>query len=312
MGYILQLTDATDPKTVGGKAANLSSLLAVGLPVPPGFAITTQAFEEHVRRDPIGGLIEKSIAAIEKGANIEELEVIANEIRRAMQINGPLPVFLRQVVDAHKSLHASELAVRSSATVEDGTSAAWAGQLESYLYVNNELSLCEAIIDCWASLYSPRALSYRLSQGLLRKPVSVAVLVQSMIVAEKSGVAFTVDPVTNDPKVVVIEAVWGDCEQLVSGEITPDNYRFSKDTDLVVDVEIALQTTCRSQGQQLPIPNNRVQSRKLDDGELLRLARLCGQAEEHFGRPQDIEWAYANGTCYILQARPITTFTLGG
>lgn len=310
MDYITQLTDATDPAMVGGKAANLSRLLKTGISVPPGFAITTQAFNEIMGSEAVGPLVDRTIAAIEKGANIEELELLANNIRRTMQDTGLQEAFTSQLIDAFRSLRATSVAVRSSATEEDGMTAAWAGQLETYLYINSEAALCSAVIDCWASLYSPRALTYRLSRGMLHTPVAVAVLVQFMIVAEKSGVVFTADPITNDPDTIVVEAVWGDCEQLVSGEVTPDSYRFGKQSDLLTSAVIATQTTCRSQGQQFQLSADRAKGRKLNDGELLQLSRLCSRAEECFGRPQDIEWAYASGTCYLLQARPITAFTL--
>jgi pyruvate,water dikinase len=310
MNHIVQLTDATDPKLVGGKAANLGRLLTAGIPVPPGFAITTEAFTANVATEPIAGLINRSFDAIEKGANVEEIELISNEIRRVMQDIGLENEVGDQLSAAYRQLRAPFVAVRSSATVEDGTTAAWAGQLESYLYIDKEISLSNAVINCWASLYSPRALSYRLAQGSLRKPVAVATIVQLMVVAEKSGVAFTVDPITNDSDTLVVEAVWGDCEQLVSGEITPDSYHFNKKTDLLTHSEIATQDTCRSRGQQFTLLANRAHGRKITDGELLQLARLCDRVQDHFGRPQDIEWVYDGKTFYIVQARPITTFTL--
>jgi pyruvate,water dikinase len=310
MEYVIELTKALDPKLVGGKGANLGRLLGAGIPVPPGFAITTQAFSEHVQAESIRGVIDYSIAAIEKGANVEELELIANETRRVMRDVGMGSEFAAQLTRSYRTLRAQFVAVRSSATVEDGTTAAWAGQLESYLYIDNEEALYDAVLDCWASLYTPRALSYRLSQGLLKKPVSVAVIVQLMVVAEKSGVAFTVDPISNDPDITVVEAVWGDCEQLVSGAVTPDSYRFSKKTDLLTDIEIASQPICQLKGQQFDMPPNRIDQRKLDDGELLQLSRLSDRIAEYFGRPQDIEWVYDGRTFFIVQARPITTFQL--
>ncbi len=310
MGYVMQLTEATDPKLVGGKSANLGELLEAGVNVPPGFAVTTQAFIEQAGTEPIAGLIERSLSAIEKGASVEELELVSNEIRRAMQEVGPSDTFASQLIGAYHALRSPLVAVRSSATVEDGATAAWAGQLESFLYIDNELKLVDAVINCWASLYSPRALSYRLSQGLLRKPVAVAILVQQMIVADKSGVAFTADPVTNDTDTFVVEAVWGDCEQLVSGEVTPDSYYFSKKTDLITSMETSVQDTYKTKGQTITLPRSLATARKLGDGEVLQLSRLCDRVSEHFGRPQDVEWVYEKRTFYIVQARPITTFKL--
>jgi phosphoenolpyruvate synthase/pyruvate phosphate dikinase len=310
MDHVIQLTSAIDPRLVGGKGANLGRLLNSGIPIPPGFAIATQTFSDHMSTEPLAGLVARSLSAIEKGANVEVLELIANEIRRATRSIGLEQGFASELTDAYRLLRAPSVAVRSSATVEDGATAAWAGQLESYLYVDSEAALYDAVINCWASLYSPRALSYRLAQGLLREPVTVAVVVQLMVVAEKSGVAFTVDPISNDPETLIIEAVWGDCEQLVSGEVTPDSYRFNRKTDLLTNIEVATQDTYQSKGQRLPLTNDRVNARKLSDGELLQLCRLCDRVADYFGRPQDIEWIYDGRTFYIVQARPITTFEL--
>lgn len=310
MDYVIPLTEAIDPSLVGGKSANLAKLIKAGVIVPPGFAITTEAFIEQTRTQPVAGLIEYSIELIEKGANVEELELISNEIRRGMQDIGLSDEFSGQLSTAYQGLRAPSVAVRSSATAEDGATAAWAGQLESYLYINSEQALRDAVVDCWASLYSPRALSYRLSQGVLRKPVSVAVLIQHMIVAEKSGVAFTADPVTDDSDTLIVEAVWGDCEQLVSGEVTPDSYYFNKKTDLLTHFELAVQDTYRSNGQMIPLTDDMANARKLDEGEVLRLSRTCDMVAACFNRPQDIEWVYAARTFYIVQARPITTFKL--
>src|SRR5580700_2002184 len=182
MDYVVPLTKATEPGFVGGKAANLGMLLAAGIPVPPGFVVTTAAFDQHLNGGLVTELITRSMATIKHGASVEEIEVLANEVRRAIKTLRVDAAFVQVLHDAYQELRASLVAVRSSATVEDGTTAAWAGQLESYLYIDSEVALFDAVFNCWASLYTPRALSYRLAQGLLDKPVSVAVVIQRMIV----------------------------------------------------------------------------------------------------------------------------------
>ncbi len=191
----------------------------------------------------------------------------------------------KEILVEFKKLKTKYVAVRSSATAEDSSTASWAGQLESYLNVT-EKNLIKSIEKCRASLYSPRAVSYRKQKGLNKQKISVAVVIQKMVQSETSGICFTANPVTGDRNEMVIEAASGLGEAIVGGKITPDTYTISNKLS-ISDIDIG----------------NRYSYPKL----ILKLAKLCLKIEKLFKYPQDIEWAFAKGKIYILQSRPITT-----
>lgn len=224
-----------------------------GIPVPPGFVILASAHEAFKKEGKMPA-------------------EVAGEIRGAF-----------------KKLDAKRVAVRSSATAEDGKDASWAGQLESYLNTTEE-NLLENVEKCWQSLFTPRVVAYRSEQGLAEKDISVAVVVQKMVEAEIAGVAFSVHPVTEDRNQMIIEAVAGLGEALVSGQITPDSYVVAKDSLELVDVT--------AQGEQ-----------KLSEQQIKELAELVIKIEDCYGFPVDVEWAYAGGRFYIVQSRRITTLS---
>ncbi len=254
MEYIRNLKDITkeDILLAGGKGASLGEMIQVGIPVPPGFVVTAKAFDEFYQKEDFS------------------------------------PEFNKELEESFKNLGAESVAVRSSATAEDSDSAAWPGQLETYLNTDED-SLIENIRNCWESLSSPRAKAYRKEKGLDDVNISVAVIVQKMIPSEVAGVAFSMHPVTQNPKEIVIEAVQGLGENLVSGQVTPDRYIVNKDSGEVGLEEI--------QNQQL-----------LAQEKISELSRLVLKIESHYSFPCDIEWAFAEDTFYILQSRPITTF----
>jgi pyruvate,water dikinase len=203
------------------------------------------------------------------------------------------------------------VAVRSSATAEDLAGASFAGQQETMLNVAGEEKLIEAVRRCWSSLFTAQAIFYRSQRGFDETPVSMAVVVQKMVDSEKSGVSFTVDPVLRNHYQMVIEGVWGLGEGVVSGQITPDHYKLDRETYEIVFEFLPNKKImfCRSSHdgvEVLPVPEDRVSARVLSDGELHQLVDLGNQVEDHFGCPQDIEWAVENGVIYLLQSRPIT------
>ncbi len=252
MKYVIDLKKITkkDTAIAGGKGASLGEMIKAGFPIPPGFVILSDAFDKFY-----GSAFPKELA--------------------------------KEILAEFKKLKSKYVAVRSSATAEDSASAAWAGQLESYLNTT-EKNLIENVKKCWKSLYSPRAISYRTQKKLSKKKISVAVVVQKMIASEVSGVAFSVHPVTEDKNQMIIEAVFGLGEALVSGKVTPDSYVIEKDSLKLLDIN--------KQGRQ-----------KLLEKQIKELAKLVGEIENHYGFPVDVEWARAGGKFYILQSRPITT-----
>lgn len=262
-----------DVVRAGGKGAALGELTQVGIPVPPGFVITAEAYGESVSPD------------------------LAQEILNAFDFLG-----------------AEFVAVRSSATAEDGAKASWAGELETYLNTTRE-TLIENIEKCWRSIHSERAQTYRKEKGLEHELISVAVVVQAMVQSDVSGIAFTVHPVTKDPDLMIIEACFGLGELIVGGMLTPDSYVVRKSDRVIVDVAQNDQEEMMKRGQEVgggrnifvPVSSVDRSRRKLDDAQVQSLAAICVAIEDHYGFPCDIEWAMKDGEFFILQSRPVTT-----
>lgn len=309
--FILQLKDISkgDVRTCGGKGANLGELKKIGMPVPEGFVVLASAFERFLAETDINVEIEAMWGRI----NIKDIESVeeGSEIVRALITKAKMPNGLeKEIFEAFKKLKSKYVAVRSSATAEDSKIDAWAGQLETYLNTTKE-NLIENIKKCWASLYTLRALFYRVKRGLKRKQVSVAVIVQKMIQAEASGVCFTTHPVTKDKNQMVIEAVWGLGEALVLGMITPDSYVIDERELKILDINVNPQekmVVWNKRGTKVKVvPKSKQDKQKLTGKEIIKLAKLCQKIEAHYKSPQDIEWALSKNKFYILQSRPITT-----
>ncbi|MEM6477453.1 MAG: PEP/pyruvate-binding domain-containing protein [Pseudomonadota bacterium] len=251
----------------GGKGASLASMTQQGLPVPGGFAVPADVLEKSVDVEKLRGFAraQDHAAAVRL---VEETAIVPPE-----------------VIAAYHDLGSGKVAVRSSASAEDSEAASYAGQQETYLNVEGDDAVRKAVIDCWASFFSERALFYRGEKGSL-DDLRMAVVVQRMVDADKAGVAFSIHPVTRRKDRMLIEAVHGLGEAVVSGEVTPDHY--------VVDR--------KGRTKKSETPHGGV----LADDEISRLAALCVDLEQHYGRPQDIEWAIYKSDIYLLQSRPVT------
>jgi pyruvate,water dikinase len=211
----------------------------------------------------------------------------------------------------YKTLGAEFVAVRSSATAEDGAAAAWAGQLDTYLNTTEE-TLLENVKRCWASLFTPRAIFYRFEKGLRATKISVAVVVQKMVNADAAGVAFSVHPVTEDRNQLIIEGTFGLGEVVVSGQVTPDSYIVSRDTREIVDKTVVEKDKglFRKEGggnEWRDVPHEKRTEQVLSDRQLMALTDIVLRVEKHYGFPVDIEWALEGDILFILQSRPITT-----
>jgi pyruvate,water dikinase len=301
----------------GGKGANLGELTAAGIPVPPGFVVTTDAYTRYL--DDCGIAVELRAALDGIDCNDADGLARAAERARALILLAAEPACADHVAAAYERLGGGRVAVRSSATAEDSADASFAGQQSTYLNIEGPARVVEAVRACWASLFEPRAIAYRAQCGIDHASSVMAVPVQRMVESSRSGVAFSVDPVTHNDGVIVIEAVRGLGEALVSGAITPDMYAVDKETGAV------LERTLVEQRQELayagtPAGGDALEPNawrdlpavlrtrpKLNDAEAARLAEIVARVERHYGAPQDIEWAEAGGEFYILQARPITT-----
>jgi phosphohistidine swiveling domain-containing protein len=301
-----------DVSFAGGKGASLGEMTQAGIPVPAGFVILAAAFEQFLEATKLN----QEISAILNSVDHNEINTvkIASEKIQALILNSDIPQDITvQILRSFKDLGLEYVAVRSSATAEDSASAAWAGQLESYLNTDED-SLLENVKKCWASLFTQRAIFYRFENNLNKQKISVAVVVQKMVESEKAGIAFSVHPVTQDRNQLIIEAGYGLGEAVVSGQITPDSYIVEKQPRRIGDKNIQKQTRgifrSASGGNawrdiSAPLGLKQV----LSDEEIFELSELVLKIEKHYGVPCDIEWAYEKGKFYIVQSRPITTLT---
>ena len=286
-----------DAMIAGGKGASLGEMTQAGIPVPPGFVILSTTFDEFIKE---ADLIQE-IDSIIDGVNHKEIHTVdAASEKIATEIKAKF-----------KDLDTEFVAVRSSATAEDGADNAWAGQLDSYLNTKED-NLLEKVQHCWASLFTPRAIFYRFEKGLHTTKISVAVVVQKMVNSEVSGIAFSVHPVTEDRNQLIIEAGFGLGEAIVSGQITPDSYVVEKEPRRIIDVNVSAQTRAlyrvQSGGNEwLDISEPKASSQVLTETQILEFADLIMKIENHYGFPCDIEWAFEKGKFYIVQSRPITT-----
>jgi pyruvate,water dikinase len=296
-----------DAAVAGGKGANLGELVGAGFRVPPGFVITAQAYLRAVHE---AGLAEELASAV-AGTDTDAPEALAGRLQQQVA-SVALPAGLRDaVLDRYRELGGGPVAVRSSATGEDSADASFAGVNRTLLGVEGEPALLQAVRECWASAFSPRALAYRAQRSLTGEP-AVAVVVQRMVEAECSGVAFTADPATGDTAVLVIEAAFGLGEVVVGGELTPDRYVLDKQGVRLREARTGYKThrvvTRPGAGPvRLELSPDEARSRVLTDEQIDELARLVLAVERHYGTPQDVEWTLAAGRLQLVQTRPITT-----
>jgi pyruvate,water dikinase len=300
-----------DANIAGGKGASLGEMTQAGIPVPPGFVVLADAFERFLEENQIGADIDSILSKVNH-EDTNSVDGASAEIQSII-LNSKMPEDIeKEIMLNFKKLDAEFVAVRSSATAEDGASASWAGELESYLNTTKG-EVLENIKKCWASLFTPRAIFYRIEKQMHNDKVSVAVVVQKMIQSEVSGICFTVHPVTEDKNQLVIEAGWGLGEAIVGGMITPDNYVVDKEEFSITDSYISEQEIqiVRSKGGlgniEHPVVVEKREIQKLSDEKIVELAKICIGIEKHYGFPCDIEWAMEDNKFFIVQSRPITT-----
>ncbi len=314
---VLWLDDvrAADLETVGGKGASLGELTGAGLPVPPGFVVTAGTYRAFIEE---AGIDEELFAAMDVDPEDSAALKEASETAHDLILNTPFPQEVRdEILAAYDDLGDGEafVAVRSSATAEDLPDASFAGQQETFLNVTEE-ALLERVKECWASLFSQRAIYYRERKDFPHDAVDIAVVVQQMVDAEKSGVMFTSHPSTGEPR-LIIEAAWGLGEAVVSGTVSPDNYVYDRNNDTVEEVTVAdkkvkmIKDPETGETVEQSVPEDRRNERVLSDDEIEALVELGERVEDHYNDPQDVEWAVADGEIYMLQSRPITTIDDG-
>lgn len=293
-----------DVALAGGKGASLARMTALGLPVPPGFVVSADALEAAL--STTAAAIREVLAG---GEDLATISAEATALVRAADSGGAFPA---QVADAYRRLGDGDVpvAVRSSATAEDSEAASFAGQQETYLHVRGVGQIVERIRDCWCSFFTERALFYRSKKGSL-SDLGMAVVVQRMVEPDVSGVMFTIDPTKGRRDRMVVEAVFGLGEGVVSGQLTPDHYVLARDgrlkrTKLTTQPYAIVHDPAGGVREQR-LPAERGEAQTLAEEQLARLAKVGIDLEQRLGGPQDIEWAIQDDELFVLQSRPVTT-----
>jgi len=304
-----------DIALVGGKGANLGEMTNAGIPVPPGFIVTAAAYFDFIEKAGLYDKIKTLLDPIDVH-NSKQLQEIAAKVQKLITDAKMPPETARAIQEAYGKMGKGLVAVRSSATAEDLPEASFAGQQATFLNIQGDKDVVVAVQECWASLFGARAIFYRQEQGFEHFKVGIAVPVQRMVQSQAAGVMFTVEPTTSDKGKLIIEAVLGLGEMIVSGDVTPDHYVIDKQSVKIVEKQIKKQEwkLVKKAGAHGKADNTKInltqeeQARqKITDAEIIQLAKIGLTLEKHYNFPQDVEWATEDGTIYIVQTRPITT-----
>ncbi len=306
-----------DLSLVGGKGANLGELLRHGIPVPPGFVVTARAYSSFLEKAHLKAPIQELLEKLDP-SDTKALQETSARIKELIT-ETPMPAEITEAVEhAYRNLGGGSVAVRSSATAEDLPEASFAGQQRTFLNVRGEKEVVKAVLGCWASLFEPRAIFYRAQHRFGHLDIAIAVPVQRMVQSHVSGVMFTVEPIASDSSKIVIEAVFGLGEALVSGEVTPDLYVVDKGDFQIVEKKVGRQEwqlirnplRWGAKGEtniKVTLLPQEQTLQKLPDQDILKLAQLGKQIEDIYKFPQDIEWAREGREFFIVQTRPVTT-----
>jgi pyruvate,water dikinase len=308
-----------DREQVGGKGGSLGELQRAGLAVPPGYVVTTPAFEQFLASLERQAPVRAAVAALSCD-DLEAITACSRALRRRMEDSELPDEVLGELTAAHERLvraHPEQpVAVRSSATTEDAADASFAGLQDTYLWVRGAPQMLGRVRSCWASLYSVPSISYRLKHGFPEQRVAMAVVVQNMVDAGTAGVMFTRSPTTGDRSVITIEAAWGLGSAVVGGEVTPDRWVLGKITGEISVREISdklIQHEPAAGGgvEAVAVSEERRRVPCLSDTQLQQLGTLARQVERHYGCAQDIEWAIErhSGAILLLQSRPETVWS---
>jgi pyruvate, water dikinase len=330
VNFVVALSETAGAAVVGGKAASLGELARAGVAVPPGFAVTTGAFTVAMTAIDADGALRAGIEGLPAG-DVAEIARVAARFR-ALVAGAPLPAEVATAIEAGYTALAGgdgapDVAVRSSATVEDSAEASFAGLQDTYLGVSGAGAVLEHVRRCWASLYNDESVAYRRRLGLPEAGVAMAVVVQRMVAPRAAGVMFTRSPVSGDRSVVAIEGTWGLGSALVSGDVTPDSWVISKITSEITGRRVSPKakvhrylpngSAASPAGARVIVADTPADLREapcLSDDEIRALAALARRVEAHYGAPQDIEWALLDGDgeagarIVLLQSRPETVW----
>ena len=311
----------TDVAKAGGKGANLGELVKAGLPVPPGFVITAQAYQLFITER---GLSQKIARHIED-LNVDDTSQLQGKAKEIQELitGTDMPAKIRsEIIKAYDELSkrdavkAQFVAVRSSATMEDSEQASFAGMNATFLNVHGKEDLIKKVKECWASLYGGRVIFYRAKKQFFEEPV-IAVVVQKMVNSDKAGVMFTANPSNNNMSSLVIEAAFGLGEVVVGGSVSPDYYEIDKATLKLKEARVShknfkIVRDQKGENIRIDLSSKEAEQKVLSEEEIMEIAKLGLKIEEHYGSPQDTEWAIEGDNSYMVQSRPITTLIKTG
>ncbi|MCX8163247.1 MAG: phosphoenolpyruvate synthase [Candidatus Micrarchaeota archaeon] len=307
--------DKSSLADVGGKGANLGEMKKAGFPIPNGFCVTVAAYFKFLDYNNLKPFIKEMLENLDE-ENYDKLAKTSQTIKNKI-LSSTIPEDIKKdIIEAYKSLCKKKskevyVAVRSSATAEDLPEASFAGQQATFLNVVGELDVLQAVKDCWASLFEARSIYYRIQNKFDHLKVGLSAVVQEMVQSEVAGVMFSVDPVSQDVNLISIEGAYGLGEVVVSGQVEPDHYLVSKRDFSIVKKYISRQTWAiakvEGKNEKVDVDENLQEKQKLSDEHIIQLAKIGHKIEQHYGFPQDMEWAVEGGTIYIVQSRPITT-----
>ncbi|HVX50931.1 MAG TPA: phosphoenolpyruvate synthase, partial [Chitinophagaceae bacterium] len=307
----LQDIDKTSHMIVGGKGASLGELCQVkGVKVPGGFCISTEAYKQVTRQIPIMNELLDALSLL-KIEEIDKINTLCDEIRRVIEA-AAMPGNIIKDIAGYLTITGENkaYAIRSSATAEDLPAASFAGQQDTYLNITGKQAILQHISKCWASLFTGRAVIYRIQNGFDHRKVFISVIVQQMVFPQAAGVLFTADPVNGNRKVSSVDAVFGLGEALVSGIVNADNYKVCDESIIekkIPEKKLAVYALAGGGVEKQAIEPLQQNMAVLADEQVLQLAHIGKKIELHFGQPQDIEWCLENDVLYIVQSRPITT-----
>jgi rifampicin phosphotransferase len=302
-------TDKKDLPLVGGKGANLGEMTKAGFQVPYGFCVTTESYKEFIEYNNLSGFISKVI----NDANLDNITQIGETIRQKIGQSEMSEQVQLEIVKAINRTGADTCyAVRSSATAEDLAFASFAGQQDTYLNIKGENSLLDSVKDCWASLFTDRAILYRIQNKIEHEKVHMSVVIQKMVLPEVSGIMFTADPISGHRGIISIDAGYGLGEALVSGLVSPDIYKFRKsssqiESKIIAEKKLAIMPIEGGGTKKIEITGDKSTSQVMTDDQIKSLAELGMKIEKHYGCPQDIEWCMESSKLYMVQSRAITS-----
>jgi len=305
-----------DVNIVGGKGANLGEMYSLGIPVPNGFVVTADTYFDFIEKNKLKPQI-KNILSITNVNHPDELQSASKKIRSLIKKAPFTHNISIQIMTAYKKLGSfgglvdMPVAVRSSATAEDSLDASFAGQQDTYLNVIGESNVLHRVRDCWASLFTPRSIFYRVKKKYDHFKVGVAVPIQKMVQSEISGIMFTANPVSNNKNEIIIEVIWGLGEYIVQGVITPDQFIIDKSNWTIKQKNNVSQdrqlVKNQNETHEIDVPKYKQNKIKIDDTIALKIAKIGQKLHNHYGKAQDIEFAIEKGKFYVVQTRPITT-----